>query len=98
VIHFAAKDENKRVSTEEQQKRQELSTKFHNTIKDITSKLEEQGDERLQQIKENEILREKLKHFTQQYEIREQHYGHQVFVDVCFPSVICCRYGYLVWR
>jgi hypothetical protein len=78
VIHFAAKDENKRVSTEEQQKRQELSTKFHNTIKDITSKLEEQGDERLQQIKENEILREKLKHFTQQYEIREQHYGHQL--------------------
>ncbi|CAK9880679.1 unnamed protein product [Sphagnum jensenii] len=71
-------DENKRVSTEEQQKRQELSTKFHNTIKDITSKLEEQGDERLQQIKENEILREKLKHFTQQYEIREQHYGHQL--------------------
>jgi hypothetical protein len=48
-------DENKRVSTEEQQKRQELSTKFHNTIKDITSKLEEQGDERLQQIKENEM-------------------------------------------
>jgi hypothetical protein len=33
LIHFAPKDENKRVSTEEQQKRQELSTKFHNTIK-----------------------------------------------------------------
>ncbi|KAG0622430.1 hypothetical protein M758_3G096900 [Ceratodon purpureus] len=71
-------DDSRRISNEEQMKRQELSTKFHNTIKDITSKLEEQGDERLQQIKENEMLRETLKALTQQCEKRDQHFNHQL--------------------
>eukprot|EP00898_Chlorokybus_atmophyticus_P005785 jgi/Chlat1/6207/Chrsp44S05745 len=71
-------EESKRAAAEEQQKRQELSTKFHNTIKEITLKLEEQGDERMRQFKENEMLREKLKHFAEQYEIREQHFAHQL--------------------
>ncbi|KAG6543262.1 hypothetical protein Mapa_015176 [Marchantia paleacea] len=71
-------DDSKRVASEEEQKRQELSGKFHSTVKDITSKLEEQGDERLRQLEENELLREKLKHFTQQYDIREQHFAHQL--------------------
>ncbi|KAL3684004.1 hypothetical protein R1sor_002026 [Riccia sorocarpa] len=71
-------DDNKRVASEEEQKRLELSGKFQNTVKDITARLEQQGDERLRQLEENEILREKLKHFTQQYEIREQHFAHQL--------------------
>ncbi|KAL2635705.1 hypothetical protein R1flu_007184 [Riccia fluitans] len=71
-------DDNKRVASEEEQKRLELSGKFQNTVKDITSRLEKQGDERLKQLEENEILREKLKHFTQQYDIREQHFAHQL--------------------
>jgi hypothetical protein len=48
-------EDSKRVASDEQSKRQELSTKFHNTIKEITSKLEDQGDERLRQLKENEM-------------------------------------------
>lgn len=71
-------EESKKSALEEQGKRQELSTKFHTTIKDISSKLEEQGAERLRQMKENETLREKLKHLTQQYDIREQHFAHQL--------------------
>ncbi|XP_024388593.1 uncharacterized protein [Physcomitrium patens] len=71
-------DDSRRIANEEQMKRQELSTKFHNTIKDITSKLEEQGDERLQQIKENEMLRETLKALTQQVEKRDLHFNHQL--------------------
>ena len=47
-------EDSKRMAAEEQQKRQELSTKFHSTIQEITAKLEEQGDERIRQVKENE--------------------------------------------
>eukprot|EP00850_Spirogloea_muscicola_P004408 SM000019S04952 [mRNA] locus=s19:143202:146726:- [translate_table: standard] len=75
-------DESKRVALDEQHKRQELSAKFHTTIKDITSKLEDQSDERIRQIRENETLKDKLKHFTQQYEIREQHFAHQLRTKV----------------
>lgn len=52
---LSVQEDSKRVATDEQNKRQELSTKFHNTIKEITSKLEDQGDERLRQLKENEM-------------------------------------------
>ncbi|XP_024515052.1 beta-taxilin isoform X1 [Selaginella moellendorffii] len=75
-------DESKKIASEEQQRRQELSTKFHNTIKEISLKLDEQGDDRIRQVKENEILREKLKHFTQQYEVREEHFSHQLRTKV----------------
>eukprot|EP00850_Spirogloea_muscicola_P016379 SM000132S26894 [mRNA] locus=s132:235812:238836:- [translate_table: standard] len=119
-------DESKRVALDEQHKRQELSAKFHATIKvkeslntplgchpppsslpplsllltplpaealptsspagllvqDITSKLEDQSDERIRQIRENETLKDKLKHFRQQYEIREQHFAHQLRTKV----------------
>jgi hypothetical protein len=44
-------EESKRVANEEQQKRQELSKKFHTTIKEITTKMEEQGEERIKQLK-----------------------------------------------
>jgi len=44
-------EDSKRVATDEQQKRQDLSKKFHTTIKEITAKMEEQGEERLKQLK-----------------------------------------------
>eukprot|EP01111_Echinosteliopsis_oligospora_P007152 TRINITY_DN2181_c2_g1_i1.p1 TRINITY_DN2181_c2_g1~~TRINITY_DN2181_c2_g1_i1.p1 ORF type:complete len:337 (+),score=117.98 TRINITY_DN2181_c2_g1_i1:25-1035(+) len=68
----------KRIATEEQEKRQELSKKFHNTIKEITTKMEEQNDERMKQLKENDMLREKFKNFAEQYEVREQHFATQI--------------------
>jgi chromosome segregation ATPase len=71
-------EESKRVATDEQAKRQELSRKFHTTIKEITTKMEEQGEERMNQLKENEMLREKLKNVVEQYEIRERHIATQL--------------------
>ena len=71
-------EDSKRVAAEEQQKRQDLSKKFHTTIKEITTKMEEQGEERMNQLKENETLREKLKNLAEQYQIREQHYATQM--------------------
>lgn len=64
-------DECKKVSTEGQQKRLDLSTKFHDAIKDASTKLGEQRDE-------NEMLRQKLKQFSEQYELREQQFKQQL--------------------
>lgn len=71
-------EECKRIASEEQQKRLDLSTRFHDAIKDVSAKLEEQGGERMRQIKENELLQEKLIHFTQQYELQEEQYAQQL--------------------
>ncbi|MCO5599240.1 hypothetical protein L7F22_053341 [Adiantum nelumboides] len=71
-------DECKRIASDEQQKRLDLSTRFHDAIKDVTAKLEEQGDERLRQIKQNELLQEKLRQLTQKYEFQEQQYSQQL--------------------
>lgn len=68
----------KRQANEEHTKRQELSGKFHSTIKEITDKMEEQAEERLRQLRENEMLRENLKNLKEQYQIREQHYATQM--------------------
>lgn len=64
-------DECKKVSTEGQQKRLDLSTKFHDAIKDASTKLGEQRDE-------NEMLRQNLKQFSEQYELREQQFMQQI--------------------
>lgn len=64
-------DECKKVSTEGQQKRLDLSTKFHDAIKEASTKLGEERDE-------NEMLRQKLKQFSEQYELREQQFMQQL--------------------
>jgi len=54
-------DDSRRVQEEEHNKRSELSNKFQETIKDVTVKLDAQGDDRIKQFQENDALREKLK-------------------------------------
>ncbi|KAI3699281.1 hypothetical protein L2E82_43499 [Cichorium intybus] len=54
-------DECKRVSTESQNLKLDLSNKFQGAIKDVTNKLEEQRDDSLTQLKENEITQLKQK-------------------------------------
>ncbi|KAJ4978589.1 hypothetical protein NE237_009369 [Protea cynaroides] len=71
-------DECKRVSTEGQSMRQDLSTKFHDAIKDVSVKLEEQKDECLSQLQENETLRNKLKLLADQYAISEQQFAQKL--------------------
>ncbi|CAL9173659.1 unnamed protein product [Musa hybrid cultivar] len=71
-------DECQRVSTEGQNMRLDLSTKFNDAIKDISSKLEVQKDECLSQLKENEMLRNKLKLLADQYSLSEQHFAQKL--------------------
>ncbi|KAJ0704975.1 putative transcription factor bZIP family [Helianthus annuus] len=71
-------DECKRVSSESQNLRLELSNKFQKAIKDVTSKLEEQRDDSLTQLKENEMLRNQLKQKEAQTALTEQQHAHQL--------------------
>ncbi|KAF3331733.1 alpha-taxilin-like isoform X1 [Carex littledalei] len=68
----------KRVSTEGQNMRQELSERFNNAIKDVSIKLDEQKEECISQLKENELLRSKLKHLADQYTISEQQFANKL--------------------
>jgi len=74
----AVLDDSRRVAEEEHNKRAELNAKFQDTIKDVSTKLDAQGEDRIKQFQENDALREKLKNFGDQYEIREQHFAHQL--------------------
>ncbi|KAI3793416.1 hypothetical protein L1987_36035 [Smallanthus sonchifolius] len=71
-------DECKRVSTESQNLRLELSNKFQKAIKDVTNKLEEQRDDSLTQLTENEMLRSQLKQKEGQIVLTEQQHAHQL--------------------
>ncbi|KAL0303125.1 UNVERIFIED_CONTAM: Beta-taxilin [Sesamum radiatum] len=70
-------DECKRVSTEGQNLRLDLSNKFQDAIKEVSSKLEEQKDECISQLKENEMLKTKLKQLVDQYALSEQQHAQQ---------------------
>jgi hypothetical protein len=48
-------EDSKQIASEEHRKREELNKKFQNTMREITSKMEEQGNERLKQLKENDM-------------------------------------------
>ncbi|KAI9098678.1 myosin-like coiled-coil protein-domain-containing protein [Phlyctochytrium arcticum] len=68
------KEESKRLAISEQQKREELSSKFESTIWEIKSKMEEDGDEKRRRAEDNEMLKDKFKKFLEQYTLREKHY------------------------
>ncbi|XP_027367657.1 alpha-taxilin isoform X2 [Abrus precatorius] len=71
-------EECKRVSTEGRNLRLDLSAKFQDAIKDVSNKLEERKDECLSQLKENDMLRNKLKQIAEQYELSEQQYTQKL--------------------
>ncbi|CAH1438475.1 unnamed protein product [Lactuca virosa] len=71
-------DECKRVSTESQNLRLDLSNKFQEAIKDVTNKLEEQRDDSLTQLKENEMLRNQLKQKEEHNALTVQQYTQQL--------------------
>lgn len=71
-------DECKRVTAEGQSLRLDLSSRFHDAIKDVSNKLEEQKDEYLGQIKENEMLTNKLKQLAEQYALSEQQFAQKL--------------------
>ncbi|KAG0489623.1 hypothetical protein HPP92_006486 [Vanilla planifolia] len=67
-----------RVSTEGQNMRLDLSKKFNDAIKDVNSKLEEQKNDCISQLKENETLRNKLTHLAEQYALSEQQFAQKL--------------------
>ncbi|XP_019194452.1 PREDICTED: beta-taxilin-like [Ipomoea nil] len=71
-------DECKKVSTEGQNLRLDLSNRFQEAIKEVSNKLEEQKDECLSQLKENEMLKIKLKQVVDQYALTEQQYAQKL--------------------
>ncbi|GAA0145930.1 membrane traffic protein [Lithospermum erythrorhizon] len=71
-------DECRRVSTEGQNLRLDLSNKFQDAIKEVSTKLEEQKDECILQLKENEMLKLKLKQFADQFALTEQQHEQQL--------------------
>lgn len=71
-------DECKKVSEEGQNLRLDLSTKFQDVVKDVGNKLEAQKGECLSQLKENELLREKLKQLGDQYSLFQQQYSQEL--------------------
>lgn len=71
-------EECQRVSTEGQNLRLDLSKKFNDAIKDVSSKLEEQKHDCLSQLNENELLRNKLAHLADQYSLSEQQFAQKV--------------------
>ncbi|KAG7612554.1 Taxilin family [Arabidopsis suecica] len=71
-------EECKRVSTEGQTLRSDLSTKFQDAIMDVSIKLDEQKNESLTQLKENEMLRTKLKHLADQFMLSEQQHEQRL--------------------
>ncbi|XP_038992146.1 beta-taxilin-like [Hibiscus syriacus] len=66
------------VSTEGQNIRLDLSARFHTAIKDVANKLEEQKNENLSQLKDNELLRDKLKQFADQYALAERQFEQKL--------------------
>lgn len=64
----------KQSAMEEANKRDALSHKFEGGIAEISSKLEEHGNERLAQLKENEDLREHLNRLAERSKLQEEHY------------------------
>jgi len=68
--HKVAKESTRRLAENEQHQREELSKELHDKIQEIKQKLEEQAEERRKSYKENEMLKEKLRNFVEQYEIR----------------------------
>ncbi|XP_073139840.1 uncharacterized protein [Henckelia pumila] len=71
-------DECKRASSDGQNLRVDLSNKFQDAIKEVSSKLEEQKDECLSQLKENEMLKIKLKQLVDQYALSEQQHAQKL--------------------
>ncbi|CAA0841103.1 Unknown protein [Striga hermonthica] len=71
-------EECKRVSREGQNLRLDLSDKFQDAIKEVSKKLEEQKDESISQLKENEMLKTKLKQLVDQYTLSEQQHAQQL--------------------
>jgi 2C-methyl-D-erythritol 2,4-cyclodiphosphate synthase len=70
--------ESRRMAEEEDAKRKNLSQQFQTTIEEVTVKMDQQSKDYMASLQENETLQGKLKTFLAQYDVREQHFAHQM--------------------
>ncbi|EQC38649.1 hypothetical protein SDRG_04346 [Saprolegnia diclina VS20] len=70
--------ESRKMAEDEDAKRKQLSTQFQKTIEEVSVKMEQQGKDYVASLHENEALQTKLKTFLAQYEVREEHFAHQL--------------------
>ncbi|CUS13756.1 unnamed protein product [Tuber aestivum] len=68
-------DESKKLAQNEQQKREELSNKFENTIMEIKTRMEEENDSGSRKVDAgvDELFKAKFRSLVDQYELRELH-------------------------
>ncbi|OQS05468.1 hypothetical protein THRCLA_20609 [Thraustotheca clavata] len=70
--------ESRKMAEDEDAKRKQLSQQFQTTIDEVSVKMEQQGKDYVASLHENESLQNKLKAFLAQYEVREEHFSHQL--------------------
>ncbi|OQS01039.1 hypothetical protein ACHHYP_01962 [Achlya hypogyna] len=70
--------ESRKMAEDEDAKRKALSQQFQTTIEEVSVKMEQQGKDYVASLHENEALQTKLKTFLAQYEVREEHFAHQL--------------------
>ncbi|KXS16904.1 hypothetical protein M427DRAFT_54946 [Gonapodya prolifera JEL478] len=68
------KEESKRLAVSEQQKREELSSKFEATIWEIKSRMEEDTDDKKRRAEDAEEAKDRFKSFLTQYQALDHHY------------------------
>jgi len=71
-------EESRKTALDEQQKRQELSSRFQNTVAEINTRMEQQGEERVKSIAENDQLRDRLISFAEKLEAQETLHVHEI--------------------
>merc|ERR1712007_15413 len=64
--------ERKRITDQARSRRQELADEFQHTIGDVKEKMDAHADERMRLVKENDELKNKFRHFFEQYDKREK--------------------------
>lgn len=70
-------EERRRLTDTERLRRQELADEFQHTIGDVKKKMDQQANERARLARENEELRNRFKHFFEQYDRREKELQEQ---------------------
>eukprot|EP00993_Chasmostoma_nieuportense_P002443 NODE_3237_length_1004_cov_32.533637_g3091_i0.p1 GENE.NODE_3237_length_1004_cov_32.533637_g3091_i0~~NODE_3237_length_1004_cov_32.533637_g3091_i0.p1 ORF type:complete len:283 (-),score=100.43 NODE_3237_length_1004_cov_32.533637_g3091_i0:91-939(-) len=65
-------------ANEDTAQRNELSTKFHLTIEDITKRMQEHDNDKDMLLKEREVLKDRIGNLEEQLVLRDQHYAQQL--------------------
>mmetsp|Transcript_22139 Transcript_22139/g.37576 ORF Transcript_22139/g.37576 Transcript_22139/m.37576 type:complete len:306 (+) Transcript_22139:72-989(+) len=74
----AIEDESLVRAREDKDQRSDLTTKFHQTIEDITKRMDEHNGDKDMLLKDKQLLHDRIKNLEEQLELRDQHYAQQI--------------------